>query len=422
MSETLILRLSPLAQDTSSESSPDRGSWVVLDAAGTRIGEVTDGTLAEAANAAQARRLIALLPPNECLVSHSKLPLKSQQKLLQALPFSFEDSLIGNTDDMHFVAGSRDEDGRFDVAGIARERLDAYVAALAEHNMVAQQIVPCDAVVPRTEGGCTLFLEADEGILRNTNGDAISLSLDTLNEALQLIAGQRDEDAGDMPVTVFIDDSSGTAGEKLVQQVYDDFPHAEFRRLPNGALTRLATSATEAGLPSFLQGDYAAGINYEKIFAPWRMAAVAAGILCLVSIGYKAIELGTMKTRLTTLNSAMQDLAKETFPQRKNIPDPVALFRSEARKLGSTVDGGSEFIEYMGVLTSAATADTGLDMVRLTYRAGTMDLQVNAATVAKLDGFTNNVTSADGFTASLNSTKPDGDKIEGRVQIKRAQP
>lgn len=417
MPETLVLRFN---------SSPDEPlTWLVVDSTGTRIGQVTTGSLAEVKPQAEQRLLTVLLPANDCLVSHSDLPIRNTAKLLQALPYSFEDQLIGSVDDAHFAFGQRNGSNHFPVAIINRNQMDQYLARLAEHNLNVQRIYPGDAALPLTENGCTVLVEKQEAVIRKSNGDAVTVDHGSLVFALQLAQkslGKSTDEALPMPITVYIDDDSGDASEAVIAQVHEAFPQTEFRRLPHGALSKLAVEALDPSLPNLLQGRYAPATNFEKSFAPWRQAAFVAGLLLAVIIGYKAVELKTMKTRLAEAHSAMLQLAKDTLPQEQRITDPVRLFRQRLNLTGGGGTEGSEFLDFLDVVSGAATNDVVLSLNRLNYRPGNLDIEVEATDVQVLDRFTNKISGLETWSASLASTKPTGDKVQGRVTIQRKVP
>ncbi len=414
MPETLVLRMP--------HSACDQPTWMVVDVAGTRIGSVSTGPLSEVREAAHLRHLTVLLPADDCLVSHSDMPLKNAQKLQQALPYSFEDQLITRTEDMHFAAGQRDEDGRFVVGAVQRTILDQLIGTLAEYDLVAHQIIPSNAALPLTKDGCSILLEADEAMLRTSDGDAVSVTHDSLLAVLQLVDAQRDSEQL-MPITVYIDDASGDKGEAAVSAIHEEFEHTEFRRLPQGALSKLAVESLSPALPNLLQGNYAPSTSYEKLLAPWKSAAIAAALLMTLMVGYKAVELNAMKSRLTELNASMQEIAKETYPDRQRFPDPPGMFRAEMRNAGNTGQTGrSEFIEYIHTVASVSKDITGLDVRRMSFRPGNLDLEVVAPSLQLLDGFATKISANANIEANLNSTKASGDTVQGRVQLKRGQP
>ncbi|NNF15384.1 MAG: hypothetical protein HKN70_01495 [Gammaproteobacteria bacterium] len=422
MPESLVLRVN--------SSSTQHHSWVVVDGNGTRIGDVSFGDLHSARQLADNRQLIVLLPAAMCLVTSSNLPLKNPQKLLQALPFELEDLLIGDIDDTHFAVGPRDSAGRFPVAVVRRDELDALLLTLADHDLHPAKIIPEVLTLPSIDGGCTVLLEESEAIIRTPDGNAVLMDPESLGAAIQLASfnSRSDADASStddhhLPVTVYIDDSSGVSGEQAIADLHQEFPNTEFRRLPHGALSKLGVMALHPDHPNLLQGAYAPSTNFEKLLEPWRYAATAVAVLLAVTIGYKALELHSMKNRYAEINTAMLELAKNTFPQRPQITRPLAVFREAARasQVGGAA-GSSEFIEMLEIVSQAAGENAGLSVSRLNYRPGNLDLEITAPNVQTLDSLTNSITEQDNWSASLQSTKPDGDAVVGRMSIQGNQP
>ena len=73
--------------------APDRSEWVAVDAGGARLGNVGRGSLAEAAAAAQGRRVIVLVPGSEVVLAAPELPARSPARLLQLAPVALEENL-----------------------------------------------------------------------------------------------------------------------------------------------------------------------------------------------------------------------------------------------------------------------------------------------------------------------------------------
>ena len=78
---------------------------------------------------AAADEVIVWTPAAESLLLRAQLPTRSAAKIAQALPFALEDQLIDPPEQLHF-AFAREADGALAVAVTARERMEAWLAAL----------------------------------------------------------------------------------------------------------------------------------------------------------------------------------------------------------------------------------------------------------------------------------------------------
>ena len=98
MSEYLVVRLAP-------ESSS--AAWIVLDSAGHRASQLFSGPLSEAAKAAENRRVVLLVPGLSVVSTRASLPVQSQARLQQMLPYSLEEAVAEDVERLHFAAGPR---------------------------------------------------------------------------------------------------------------------------------------------------------------------------------------------------------------------------------------------------------------------------------------------------------------------------
>ena len=91
--------------------APGPAHWLLVDALGNRIGQVQQGSLADAATQAHGRRLTAFVPGEQVSLFLADIPSRSLQKVQQAVPFLLEDKLAEDADVLHFAAGLRDTGG-----------------------------------------------------------------------------------------------------------------------------------------------------------------------------------------------------------------------------------------------------------------------------------------------------------------------
>ena len=80
MSEYLVIRLS-------SEDQPVQ--WLRADQNGTRLSNVSTGSLQDAALAADSRPVIAMVPAVDVLLTTVHMPIRSVSRIRTALPFAF---------------------------------------------------------------------------------------------------------------------------------------------------------------------------------------------------------------------------------------------------------------------------------------------------------------------------------------------
>src|SRR5690606_31387764 len=97
--------------------------WAVFDDDGRVVRQAQAGPLVDAAAFAVGRRVVVLVPGAEVVLTETTLPKASPARLRKMLPFSLEDTLAEDVEQLAFSVGPRQESGAVAVAIVARARL-----------------------------------------------------------------------------------------------------------------------------------------------------------------------------------------------------------------------------------------------------------------------------------------------------------
>ncbi len=112
MRNTLLLRADSVATET--------WRWLRLGPEGTPQGSIHAGTLQNAAEEAAGLRVVVLVAGTDCLLTEVTIPGKNRQKLLRAVPYTLEDQLSDEVENLHFALGESSADDRWPVVVINR--------------------------------------------------------------------------------------------------------------------------------------------------------------------------------------------------------------------------------------------------------------------------------------------------------------
>ena len=121
LAETFFLRVADAGTAT----------WGAFDATGRLVGSLGRGPLQSAQAALAGRRCTALVDSVDVLSAEAALPAASQARLRQLVPFSLEELLADDVDQMVFAIGARLPSGATQIAAVARKRMDAWLARVA---------------------------------------------------------------------------------------------------------------------------------------------------------------------------------------------------------------------------------------------------------------------------------------------------
>ena len=182
MSEYLIVRL----QEDASEAS-----WIALDGGGHRLAQAVSGPLSDATAEAEGRQVILLVDGLDIITTTANLPVKGNAELLKMLPYSLEDVVAEDVDKFFFCPGSRSSSGDVQVAIVARERLDGWIAQCEEAGLNVTRIYADTEGVPDTPGNLTFIVEGDRVYGRLPDKPPFVLDGVDLPEVLGSTSGDR---------------------------------------------------------------------------------------------------------------------------------------------------------------------------------------------------------------------------------------
>ncbi len=121
MSQRIFIRLS---HETSAAVS-----WLRASESGLALGNVTSGTLEQAAaEIAQqpGARIVVLAPASEIVFAQATVP--GRTRLAQAVPYALEEQLAADVEQLHFALGRREADGRIKTAVVSRAHMPNWLA------------------------------------------------------------------------------------------------------------------------------------------------------------------------------------------------------------------------------------------------------------------------------------------------------
>jgi general secretion pathway protein L len=421
MADFLVLRFADMPTDPV--------EWLIVDQSGAQHGQIEYGDLQAAAEAAQDKRVIALVPGTNVLRAFVDIPIRNHAKLLQAIPFAMEDQLAGDIEELHFAVGRRDESGRVPVAAVQRLKMDAWLEQISA--------VELDLVGVYTDGDALgdmpnttiLLVEAQRATIRSATGHVAAtdaVSLDTLID-VWLNHHQRTDGEELLPpinLLVYVTPECEETLQPVIDRLRPKVETLDIMTLPDGGLPRMAAQSIVAPGINLLQGPYAPRSTLRTYWPVWRVAAALLAGLCLTLLGSKILEISSLNRQADGLDQAIEQAMHYTFPEVREIRDARALFDSKLRSLGSQnpAAAGTGFLSTLDHVASAVADKKGQAAMieSISYRSGIMELKVVAPNVESLDNIRESISTGTGLQAEIQSANPDGESVRGRLQVKAA--
>jgi general secretion pathway protein L len=414
MSETLVIRLDA--------RHPGLAQWVVVDGTGACVLAPSAGPLGGAAALAAGRRLVVLVPASRVLRVRTDVPVRGAARIAQALPFALEDLLADDVEELHFASGARATDGQVSVAVVRRDHMQEWLTTLAAAGLDPQGLFADSDGVADIPGMSTLLLEDTQIVLRDPGGDPVVAETEGLDGLLELWLAQ--------PALPNAEGVTPARNLQVYDATLEGWPNAtwerlsplvdslEVRRLPDGALARLAGAAVTATGVNLLQGDYGRRSPMRSYWPRWRVPAglaATAAVLALAVAGAEAWQLGRQSAALETDLAAA---ASYTFPGAADAGDLRGLLDLRQREAGATASAaGTQFLDTLRIVAKAIAASGDARLENLSYRTGVMELKIRAPSADVLDRISRTVSEGGRLKAEIQSANAEGDQIAGRIRI-----
>lgn len=406
MAEALVIRMQ-------AGTNPVQAEWLLVDTAGARLGVLASGPLSDAAPLASGRRVIVLVPGTDVLLAEPELPVKAGARLLQVVPFALEEQLASDVEDMHFAIGRREGRPGTPVAAVSRTAMDAWQAALKAAGIEAAALYSESAAVPATANGVTLLVEGVRIHVRRADVPPAVVEAEPLIEGVQLALAAGPESREN--VTIYMTAVDYEREKDMIEGLREFTQSLQVKLLQDGPLALLGVTIVTHPGTNLLQGSYQPATSMNVSFAPWRYAAILAGVFVIVHLGAKATQFWKLGVEEARLDSAISSAFEQALPGTREVDARTQVEARLAQLRGSGVAGG--LMTGLGMLGDAMAQAPETSVEALSYRTNTLDLRVLAPDVGALDRIQHAAIER-GMAAEIQSATPRDAKIEGRLQFK----
>lgn len=427
MSDTLIIRLlhrpSHKSELQQADSHPTHAQWLLVDATGSRLGMVFEGLIAEAATLAVTRRVVVLVPGTQVLMAEPVLPAKRGAQLDQMARYALEESSASDIDELHIAIGKRGANGNTPVVLVPHSVMTQMLAALDAANIQVDAIYAETDVVPAAPNGNCVVI--DHGVLywRHGNLPATALEVQPLDEALQLALGPDENITANLnnENLIYITQADYEASREMLEKAGEQMAASaslQIKTLPEGPLPLFALQAANMASLNLLAGPYVRKKSWDKTFAPWRVAAVLAGVALLLFAVASGLQFWRLGKAEAKLDREITDILTQTLPGAPTNDLRNARKQFEAR-LGvlQSSRGGSGLMHSLDLLGSALQQVPEMRIETLAFRTKVLDLRVTVPSVDALDRI-QRLAAEHGIVAEIQSATPRDSKVEGRLQLK----
>lgn len=335
----------------------------------------------------------------------------SEKKLLrQTLPYSLEEELIDDVDELHFALGET-RGNTVDVAIVRREALEQWQQDLVAESLNIQQVVSELQLLPLEEDAWTLLIKDDFWLLRHGPGAGFALDPDVANLALQSLLDEAEQLPQRLLVFGHVEDREAFLSllPEMLRGIVDWQSDGYWEMVERGY----------AQLPApinLLQGEYAIGLPWKKWGRLWKLPLA----FLAVALGVNII---TQFVALQVLDHKNLELRRQTEQTYRSVVPRGAVMRpaDQLRRKVEALRGGSgaSFVAMLDKVAGVLASVEGLELQSLNYTERQSEMHITIL----VNGF-NNVESTRaslvkaGLGAELTGSNAQGGKTRARLRIK----
>lgn len=350
--------------------------WLAAD------GTLAHGDLGAAADAAQQRDVVVLVPAESILLTAVTLPpIRQAGRRLNAAKYALEEQLAARVETLHFtLAGKNTARGESTpIAVTDLERLRALMRTLADTGLNVTRVMPDALALPEPEPGQWQLYTLGPRILARTGTTSGFACEQPLWSALETGAQQQ-------ATHIVVQTDSGDSAVALAQTAQPADTRIECLPIQtaNALIATLLVNATEHVPLNLCQGEFAPRSDWQRWWQPFKTTAALAAIWLILLLGTRAVATYQLHNRIDALQQRSLAAFNAAFPYVQNINNLRVQARQEIAALRRG-GGGSGVYTLLQATAQVTSATPGISVETLQYREGELTLSLKGDSVQALE-------------------------------------
>ena len=376
--------------------------WAVANPSTHAVLEEGRGSLAQAAEVAHGRRVVALVPSDEVLLTEVTVPSRNPSKVRIAVPNLLEEALSDDIDDLHYAIGAHHEGDVYPVVVMSKQRIEYYQHVLGDAGIRIEKLMPSVLALPYADKHWSVLQEGDEVVVRESEYIGFSCAPDNLKLFFkQALQGLND---ADMPVVhTFQDvvDIPVELGVEVDQQEAVSLMHVFAEGIEQGLAINL------------LQGEYQPLRKENPAWNKWRRTAVLTGLLAVLWLGMTFQAAYQLKMENERLSAGIHQIYSQAFPGSRVFNPRAQMKQKLAALKGASSTTGGDFLSALSKVASTVKGSADTVIKGLSFRKGMLDVDVQVKDLKSLETLRGTLSGSEVLTA-----KSEDGVVNGRIRVK----
>ena len=386
--------------------------WVRVSAEATSDSQFGRDTLEALSVRAQGARVTVLVPSAEILLTRVTVPGNNRQRLLKAVPYALEDQLAADVETLHFALGRREEDGAMAVAVVSREQMDGWLAELTSAGISSEVTIPDVLAVPWSTDSWSILPLGGDVLVRTGAQDGFAVEAE--NAVAWLSTALMDTGEDEHPPTSIHVYGRGELMPGLAELGVEVIRHED------GYASTVWFSLGLGSRPAInlQQGPYGTQERLSWYFRPWRPVAALLAVWVVLQGMEAVMDSVRLERKRDALAAQVQTVFRDTFPEVKRVVN--AKVQMERRLKDLRKSHGSLQEDFLRLLVGGASAlrqVNGIEIKRMRYQNGRLDLDLVLADMSGLDPLRQALQAEGGLEANIVSAAAREGVVEGKIRI-----
>lgn len=427
MAYTLYLR--PVGEDSQGEEEAvEYFDWVLLDTGGdfaaegeTDTRETIEQALSD--NEAGNVRLIGVIPAFDVTYCSAHIPGRQKRVIRQALPYSIEEQVAQDIEDMHLALGDR-IDNEWQVAAVDRTTMAHHLAQLHSWQRPIGGLYADAMLLPNDHSRWSVLIEAEQALVHGEKGEWYDVPVEGLSVFLESLLASG---SGDTPPRVIIHASPSVLEQRQMElAALEQNPDAlvtlqELTTTPLRLMAQCLTAENNTAI-DLCQGEFMQHHGGHSAWRRWAPVGVIAGVAFAIQLGLMAAEGIHYQNRAQVYEARAMEVYRELFPEdTRATADNVRRVLTGRLRAAEQGQEGAEFLtllRYAGheYLQAENNERIRFDSINFSRQRGELIIELRGESFSQLDNMRSGLSSA-GLQARIGSVVNEENYTRGRLTI-----
>ncbi|HEC28729.1 MAG TPA: hypothetical protein ENI65_03975 [Gammaproteobacteria bacterium] len=375
-------------------------------------------SLSDATELCRGKKVVVFIPGSCVHLSTHLIPVRSRQKILQAIPFTMEDELIGDVDEFHFAIPARTPQNNIPVCAVSHEKMEMVLSLFHDADIQPQVMTPDLLALPLQTNHWTILVENNETSTLTGQFSGFTVDTNGLDTCLEL-AMQETED--NMPAKIDIIDFRTLDTDIKFEIPGFDPDNITITHPAGNPITLLAENYTDAAAINLLQGTYATRKVRNPSLRKWYPALTVLAIMLFIKAASGLIEYRRISNEINLLDRQIKTTFNRALPDVRRMVNPRVQMEQRLKQLRhSDGQGKTGFLAMLDKSAKALKLYNKITLKGINFRNDQLDMEFTIGDLQKLEKLKQAI-SLKGMKVEIRSAAVQGNVVSARLRIREAE-